>query len=449
VKRCEGGILVALADPSLEQPLHLTLPGARDTRLRGRWRLLARVGWGALATTFVGLYGASLLQYVAFLQSPCCGTACLIDGALTQETLHVLRQLGLSVDAYTALLVAPYLVRVLLGCIIGVVIAWRRSDDWMALLVALVLLTTAFGNRAAPPDVLPLANAAWRLPVDLGHLLSSTLLYLFFFLFPSGRFVPRSTRWVAAIYFLQQLAELVLPRESPANFENWPFAFGVLFYLPLFLTVLFAQVYRYRSVSTPAQRRQTKWVVFGVVVVAGGLFGASFLLLFFPVLHHMSNLPVLLSALFIMNLSVVLLVCIGVAVLYARLFDIDVIIRRTLVYGTLTVLLAGLYAGLAIGLGGVVRTIFGLSEQQPLIIVVSTLAVAALVQPLRRSIQHVIDRRFYRRKYDSARTLAAFGVTLRSETDLGALSERLVMAVQETMQPAYVSLWLRPSDHRT
>jgi hypothetical protein len=75
--------------------------------------------------------------------------------------------------------------------------------------------------------------------------------------------------------------------------------------------------------------------------------------------------------------------------------------------------------------------------------------VAALVQPLRRSIQRVIDRRFYRRKYDSARTLAAFGVTLRSETDLGALSERLVMAVQETMQPAHVSLWLRPSDRRT
>jgi hypothetical protein len=238
------------------------LPGVPHTshqHLRGPKLAIARVGWGALAATFVVLYGASLPPYVSFLQVPCVGDACFIDGAVTSMGIQALRQADLSLGSYSALVVGPYVVRVLLSCAIGMVIAWRRSDDWMALFVSLFLIAFAFGNRNAPPDVLPLANTAWWLPVHLGHALFSVLLYLFFFLFPSGRFVPRWTHWVVAGYILQQLAELVLPRESPANFENWPFVLGVLFYFPLYLTALWAQIYRYRHVSTSVQRQQTKW----------------------------------------------------------------------------------------------------------------------------------------------------------------------------------------------
>jgi hypothetical protein len=131
----------------------------------------------------------------------------------------------------------------------------------------------------------------------------------------------------------------------------------------------------------------------------------------------------------------------GVAILRNRLWDIDAIINRTLVYGSLTVLLAALYAGLVIGLGSLVGLLTGQSSQ-PVVIVVATLAIAGLFQPLRHRIQAVIDRRFYRRKYDAEKTLAAFSATLRNEVDLGQLCERLLAVVQETMQPAHISLWL-------
>jgi len=124
----------------------------------------------------------------------------------------------------------------------------------------------------------------------------------------------------------------------------------------------------------------------------------------------------------------------------SRLWDIDVLINRTLVYGTLTAILASVSIGLVIALQFLLRGLIG--QTSDIAIVASTLAIRALFQPLRKRIQQVIDRRFYRRKYDAARTLAAFSATLRAEVDLSRLSEDLVAVVQETMQPAHISLWL-------
>jgi len=130
------------------------------------------------------------------------------------------------------------------------------------------------------------------------------------------------------------------------------------------------------------------------------------------------------------------------AILRARLWEIDVIIRRTLVYTTLTILLVLLYGGLVYAFSSLLRSFLG-QQQNPLVIVASTLVVAALFQPLRHGIQRVIDRRFYRRKYNAAKTLEAFNATLREEVDLNQVREHLLSVVQETMQPAHVSLWLR------
>jgi hypothetical protein len=138
-------------------------------------------------------------------------------------------------------------------------------------------------------------------------------------------------------------------------------------------------------------------------------------------------------------------ISIAVAVLRYRLYDIDILINRTLVYVTLTAMLAVVYFGGVTATQAIFGALTGQQEQQPqLAIVVSTLVIAALFNPLRRRIQGFIDRRFYRRKYDAAKTLEAFSAKLRDETDLDALSDDLVGVVRETMQPAHVSLWLRP-----
>jgi hypothetical protein len=137
-------------------------------------------------------------------------------------------------------------------------------------------------------------------------------------------------------------------------------------------------------------------------------------------------------------------VAIGVAILRYRLYEIDIVINRTLVYGSLTAMLVGVYLGSIVSMQYAFRALTGQQEQPQLAIVVSTLVIAALFNPLRRRIQSVIDRRFYRSKYDARKTLEAFSARLRNETDLGALSDGLIGVVRETMQPSHVTLWLRP-----
>jgi len=199
-------------------------------------------------------------------------------------------------------------------------------------------------------------------------------------------------------------------------------------------------------VSTPVQRQQTKWIVLGATVAFGVVIGILALSLLTPLSVASNNLGAALFFLAIWPVALLLIpLSIGFSILRYRLYDIDLLINRTLVYGSLTALLALLYFGLIFALQSLFQGVF--HQNNAVAIVVSTLVIAALFQPLRHRIQAIIDRSFYRRKYDAAKIVEAFSATLRNEVDLNQLSEQLIAVVQDTMQPAHVSLWLRKSEH--
>jgi hypothetical protein len=210
------------------------------------------------------------------------------------------------------------------------------------------------------------------------------------------------------------------------------------------LGAFYAQIYRYRYVSSSPERQQTKWVVFGLLLwlVLMGLLGVPYSIeLSLPPGSPLPLWSLAGSTGWWLTLSIVPL-SLSIAVLRYRLYEIDLIINRTLVYGALTALLVGMYVASIVVLQGLLRALTGHESQ--LAIVFSTLVIAALFNPLRHRIQSFIDRRFYRSKYDARKTLEAFSAKLRDETDLNALSNDLMGVVRETMQPAHVSLWLRP-----
>jgi hypothetical protein len=181
------------------------------------------------------------------------------------------------------------------------------------------------------------------------------------------------------------------------------------------------------------QRQQIKWLAYGGAVTVGTVFAGGVISIW------NTNVSIAVIGFGLLGLPVFT----GIAIVKHRLYDIDVIINRTLVYGSLTLMLAATYFGGVVGTQYVFRAVTGQERLPQLAVVVSTLAIAALFDPLRRRIQKFIDRRFYRRKYDAAKTLEAFSSKLRDETDLGTVSDDLISVVGETMQPEHVSLWLR------
>ncbi len=360
--------------------------GAPETRLRGRKLILARVVWGAAVILIVVSFLAKLLANSTFLQTICTGATCGL-GQPTLDSAHALQKLGLSVATYAT----------------------------STLALTLALLTNVVAVLGSGVYVLVLA------------------------LFPDGRFVPRWTRWLLLCW---ALSGMVVPF-FPEAFFGWPL-YNLLWRAELVL-LLIAQVSRSRTASSPLQRQQGKWLLYGGSVAVLIIVGITVPTLLFPSLGQAGSFYQLVITPAYVVISFTLPLCIGLAILRYRLWEIDVLIRRTLVYSTLTVIVALLYVGLVFVFGSLVRAFLG-QQQNPLVIVTSTLVIAALFQPLRHGVQRVIDRRFYRRRYDAAKTLEAFSTTLRNEVDLEQLREKLVAVVTETMQPSHVSLWLPPAN---
>jgi hypothetical protein len=398
--------------------------------LRGRWLLPARVAWVALTAIVIGLH-VSGIPYSYARQ-----TGNLNFGRFTPEQLQAFENLGLTPEFYAAYTVAVPVFTMLVFTVVATVIFWRRSEDQMALFGAFVLVV--FGGAALTsetPHALAAAHPALWFPVRLLDYLGQVSFCILFYVFPNGRFVPRWTRWLAIAVALLWVPDIFFPGSALDLLGG-----------PLFLVFLgslvVAQVYRYLWVSNPAERQQTKWVVSGVAVALVGFATLLILANFVLSPEPLGPLTEMVAETCVYGLITLIPLSIGVAILRSGLYEVDIIINRTLVYGPLTAMLVALYFGGIVLLQRVFVALTG--EKSTLAVVASTLLIAALFSPLRRRIQSFIDRRFYRSKYDARKTLEAFSATLRDETDLEALSDDLVGVVRETMQPAHVSLWLRP-----
>jgi hypothetical protein len=349
---------------------------------------------------------------------------------------------------------AVSLVGIIGAPILGGLIAARRPENpygwlWLGFGLGLALQQLAEPYGAYALVVEPGSLVAPRTishVLGLGGPVALTCAPFLLMLFPTGRLPSRRWRtlvWITVIAGAVLLAlNLLFP--SPDKVGGMVTTITVAAVLVLFAAIVFSAlslVVRYRRASG-LERQQLKW--FALAAVLGGASVVGQVLSFF-VAQLLSLDPQLGDTLW--NLlgaatNTGLYVAVGVAILRYRLYEIDILINRTLVYGSLTAMLVGVYVGSIVVLQGLVRALTG--QESQLAIVASTLAVAALFNPLRHRMQAFIDRRFYRKKYDARKTLEAFSAKLRDETDLDALSDDLVGVVRETMQPAHVSLWLRP-----
>jgi hypothetical protein len=418
--------------------------------LRGPQLLVVRVAWVAVAVTVLAIVVFSVPSSFEFYRGVCTAASEVCSeravGQATPEGVRALREAGLSLRSYALLNVVVDKVFQLVWFAVGALVFWRRSDDRMALLVSAFLVS--FGPVSVIPTVantLIFSQPAWWLPVRGVNFVGTVCSTLFFLLFPGGRFVPRWTRWLAFVFIVNEVFRVLLtsvyPRVPALETVSYlVFLVGVAF-------LVWSQVYRYRRISSPAQRRQTRWVVFGLTLGIAGTFPFQLPVDFSLVGGDTPLALLLLKVGFSLSFLLVPL-SIGVAVLRSRLFDVDVLINRTLVYGSLTLMLALVYIGGVTAAQALVSALTGQQELTQLAVVASTLAIAALFNPVRRRVQSFIDRRFYRRRYDARQTLEAFSAKLRNETDLEALNEELVEVVSKTIQPEHVSLWLLPGADR-
>ena len=403
-------------------------------RLTGLRLALARAAWVAVTLLTLVLLGAGMPLRYAELRQVCTGTPqdCSDRRLLTPGVLQQLQAAGLSADDYALEQTVTQVLTALPWLLLGVLVFALRSDDRMALLTAFTAVL--FATRNPFLSALLANRPAWAWVNWVFGFVSWGCFAFFWAAFPNGRFVPRWAGWFAFAWMLA----IAVPKEWPLF--DWLTQVQGPAWLAFWLFCIGSQVYRYRWVSTPAERLQTRWVVFGVSVGFGGP-----LALAAPYFVHPGYIPalryqLLLDAVGFVSTSLIPL-SMGLAILRSRLFDVDVIIRRTLVYSALTGVLALTYFGAVLVLQSVFRTLTGESQNQ-LATVLTTLAIAGLFFPLRARVQLAVDRRFYRRKVDSARTLAGFAAAARDETGLDQLAARLQSVIQDTVQPEHLSLWL-------
>lgn len=405
------------------------------------WRWAALAVWALSALAFLALFLIDLrLDYGQILE-PCQGVECNWM-ALSPAEAAVLETWGLSMQAYAALMTGMAVITVAVYWILGGLILVREGATRISLAVSLALLAIPIAMISDTNTVYASYPGLISPSIFLSSLGMIALL-LFFYLFPNGRFYPRyaSIPFAGSVFLIviRDIREFIgfgfiSPAQTP-------------FFLALVILIAFGlvfQILRYRRASTPLERQQTKWILYGLFVFFLGF--PLWLIIFGGLVDMPTGAPGLMMILIgwavVMITLMALPVTIAIAILRYRLWDIDLIIRKTLIYGALTVLLGLIYFGGVLGLQLMFSSVLNLDSGN-VTIVVTTLAIAALFAPLRRRVQNSIDRRFYRRKYNAERVLAEFSETLRDGVNLDELTRSILLVVEETMQPEKVGLWMK------
>lgn len=419
----------------MSEQLHREPEGSRRV-LHGAARMWMTIAWVTITALTLGLFLMAIpAEYSAYHKSGLANFKPALD------------ELGLSVIFYAGYRTAMNVIEALLFALTGIFIFWRKSDDWMVALVSVTNIT--FGALFVPTLVrLMESNPVVVLPVAFIRAVGLfTSLVVFYFLLPDGRFVPRWLRWASVVWGALVLIWLIFPN-APFNLvhlETWfnSVAVSAGLFLLWYGGGAVAQIYRFRRVSTQQQRQQTKWVLYGTIGALIGFLLYHVTLVALP--STSSGIPRLLHILFgvpIYHLLVLLApVCIALSILSFRLWDIDFLINRSLIYTVLSGALLLFYIACVLLLTQLFRVLT--QETQPQIVsIFATLGTAALFSPMRGWVQRGIDSRFYRRKYNANQALDAFSRTVRSEVEVERLRESLLKVIRGTIQPSNVSLWL-------
>lgn len=412
-----------------------------DGHLPSGWIVAFRIAWLFLFFMLLVLYFAGLRPRYDELRTPCDDPFCVVLVLSSQEEALLLDQ-GLSLDHYAGYHIALELVTTLLTTLLALFIFWRNFNDWIGILAAFMLILFSLNFMVEADSSFVNLSPQFGPIHDFLTVLAVAPLTLLLFLFPSGRFVPRWTRWTGLFLVVMILLDTFL-FSSEAMIPSGQFSYLLtIVILPLLLLGLIAQIYRYRRVSGPVERLQTKWIVLGFGIIIIAIFTWAIFVEIYPL--PAGPLRLLFNTVVFGILTLVLLIfplTFFVSIIRYRLWDIDLVIRRTLLYTLLTGLLLLAYFGSVTLLQTLFTAVSG--QKSAVAIVISTLVIAALFNPLRHRLQDLVDRRFFRKKYDAKKVLSAFNARAGEEVDLDELAAEMVRVVQETMQPANISLWLQ------
>jgi len=406
------------------------------------WRWISLAFWALMALAFLAFFLLDLRLDYTQLLTPCRGAECNWM-AISSSEVEVLHSWGLSTQSYAAFMTGFAVVTVAVYWLLGGLLLWRQGATRIGLSISLVLLVIPISLISDSSNVYE-SIPGLLIPGVFLSALGMIFILLFIYLFPNGRIYPRWAIILLGAAILVTVISTVLEISGLGTSSPVQVTLLLATFAFVFLGGIF-QIFRYLRSSTLIERQQTKWALLGIIIL---IFSVPVWILFFGGgLNLLPGEPRLLGSLsgWLLNMLLIaaLPVTISIAILRYRLWDIDVIIRRTLIYGALTITLAVVFFGAVTVLQSMFIAISG--QQSAISVVISTLVIAALFTPLRGRIQNDIDRRFFRRKYDAEKVVATFGAGLREEVNLEDLQDHILVVVEETLQPEMVSLWLRGS----